>query len=96
MNKRALISVYDKNGLEEFAKGLVELGWELIAGGDTTEALNSFGLKATNVDEMTKSSEMLSSRFNTVHPAVHAAILARPDREDDVAASRASGDALGL
>jgi phosphoribosylaminoimidazolecarboxamide formyltransferase/IMP cyclohydrolase len=86
MSKRALISVYDKNGLEEFARGLVELGWELTASGDTTEALNSFGLTVTNVDEMTKSSEMLSGRFKTVHPAVHAAILARRDREDDVAA----------
>ncbi len=86
MTKRALISIYDKSGLEEFARGLVELGWELVASSDTTEALNSFGLKATSVEELTKSPEMLGGRVKTLHPSIHAAILARRDREDDVAA----------
>jgi len=86
MTKRALISVYDKNGLEEFAQGLAELGWELVASGDTTEALRSFGLKVTGAEETIKSSEKLTGRFKTLHPDIHAAILARRDREDDVAA----------
>ncbi|MGD0167323.1 MAG: bifunctional phosphoribosylaminoimidazolecarboxamide formyltransferase/IMP cyclohydrolase [Gaiellaceae bacterium] len=86
MSKRALISVYDKSGLEEFARGLVELGWELVASGDTTEALSSFKLKVTSVEELTKSPEMLGGRVKTLHPSVHAAILARRDREDDIAA----------
>src|SRR5450759_4652399 len=85
MTKRALISVYDKNGLEEFARGLIELGWELTASGDTTEAVSSFGLKVASAEETTKS-EKLTGRFKTLHPAIHAAILARRDREDDVAA----------
>ncbi|MGD0272712.1 MAG: bifunctional phosphoribosylaminoimidazolecarboxamide formyltransferase/IMP cyclohydrolase [Gaiellaceae bacterium] len=86
MIKRALISVYDKTGLEEFARGLVELGCELVASGDTTEALKSHGLEVTSVEELTKSPEMLGGRVKTLHPSVHAAILARRDREDDVAA----------
>jgi phosphoribosylaminoimidazolecarboxamide formyltransferase/IMP cyclohydrolase len=86
VSKRALISVYDKSGLEEFARGLVELGWELVASGDTTEALSSFKLKVTSVEELTKSPEMLGGRVKTLHPSVHAAILARRDREDDIAA----------
>ena len=86
MTKRALISVYNKSGLEEFARGLVELGWELFASGDTTEAISSFGLKVTSVEELTKSPEMLGGRVKTLHPSIHAAILARRDREDDVAA----------
>jgi phosphoribosylaminoimidazolecarboxamide formyltransferase/IMP cyclohydrolase len=84
--KRALISVYDKTGLEEFASSLVELGCELVASGDTTETLKSHGLKVTSVEELTKSPEMLGGRVKTLHPSVHAAILARRDREDDVAA----------
>ncbi len=86
MIKRALISVYDKTGLEEFARGLVELGCELVASGDTTETLKSHGLEVTSVEELTKSPEMLGGRVKTLHPSVHAAILARRDREDDVAA----------
>ena len=86
MTKRALISVYDKSGLEEFARGLVELGYELVASGDTTEVLSSSGLKVTSVEELTKSPEMLGGRVKTLHPSIHAAILARRDREDDVAA----------
>jgi phosphoribosylaminoimidazolecarboxamide formyltransferase/IMP cyclohydrolase len=86
VTKRALISVYDKNGLEAFARGLVELGWELVASGDTTQALSSLGLKVTSVEELTKSPEMLGGRVKTLHPSIHVAILARRDREDDVAA----------
>jgi len=86
VSKRALISAYDKSGLEEFAHGLVDLGWELISSGETTEALTSFGLKVTSAEELTKSSESLGGPFKMLHPAIHAAILVRSDREDDVAA----------
>lgn len=74
MSKRALISAYDKSGLEEFAHGLVDLGWELISSGETTEALTSFGLKVTSAEELTKSSESLGGPFKMLHPAIHAAI----------------------
>jgi phosphoribosylaminoimidazolecarboxamide formyltransferase/IMP cyclohydrolase len=83
--KRALISVFDKTGLEDFARGLVDLGYELVASSDTAEALSSFGLKVTTVEEVTKSPEMLGGRVKTLHPTIHAAILARRDREEDVA-----------
>jgi len=83
--KRALISVYDKTGLEELTKGLVDLGVDLVASGGTAEALTSAGLKVTSVEELTKSPEMLGGRVKTLHPRIHAAILARRDREDDLA-----------
>jgi phosphoribosylaminoimidazolecarboxamide formyltransferase/IMP cyclohydrolase len=83
--KRALISVFDKTRLDEFARGLVEVGYELVASSDTAEALTSFGLKVTSVEELTKSPEILGGRVKTLHPTIHAAILARRDREEDVA-----------
>jgi phosphoribosylaminoimidazolecarboxamide formyltransferase/IMP cyclohydrolase len=82
--KRALICVYDKTGLEELGKGLAELDYELVASSDTAEALASFGLKVTTVEELTKSPEMLGGRIKTFHPSIYAAVLARRDREEDV------------
>jgi phosphoribosylaminoimidazolecarboxamide formyltransferase/IMP cyclohydrolase len=83
---RALISVYDKAGLVEFAEGLVELGVELVASGGTAGQLEEHGLPVTRVDELTEVPELLGGRVKTLHPWIHAAILARRDREDDVAA----------
>jgi phosphoribosylaminoimidazolecarboxamide formyltransferase / IMP cyclohydrolase len=83
---RALISVYDKTDLEDFARGLEELGAELVASGGTAAYLEERGLGPARVDELTEVPELLGGRVKTLHPRVHAAILARRDRDDDRAA----------
>jgi phosphoribosylaminoimidazolecarboxamide formyltransferase / IMP cyclohydrolase len=83
---RALISVYDKTGLDEFAGGLAELGAELVASGGTAAFLEEQGLAVTPVEELTQVPEMLGGRVKTLHPRIHAAILARRDDENDLAA----------
>jgi phosphoribosylaminoimidazolecarboxamide formyltransferase/IMP cyclohydrolase len=83
---RALISVYDKTGLEEFARGLAELGCELVASGGTADFLETeVGLDVERVEELTGVAEMLGGRVKTLHPNIHAAILARRDHDEDVA-----------
>ena len=82
---RALISVYDKTGLDEFARGLADLGWELVASGKTAAHLAELGLDVELVETVTASPEMLGGRVKTLHPRIHAAILARRDHEEDVA-----------
>jgi len=82
---RALISTYDKTGLDVFARGLAELGWQLVASGGTATYLEELGLHVEHVDALTESPEMLGGRVKTLHPRIHAAILARRDRGDDVA-----------
>ena len=74
---RALLSVYDKSGLVEFARGLSELGFELVASGGTARALSQAGLAVTQVDAITGFPEILGGRVKTLHPAVHGGILAR-------------------
>jgi phosphoribosylaminoimidazolecarboxamide formyltransferase/IMP cyclohydrolase len=83
--KRALISVYDKSGLEEFARGLTQLDVELVASGGTATFLTKLGIPVTPVEEVTEVPELLGGRVKTLHPRIHAAILARRDREDDQA-----------
>ena len=83
---RALISVYDKTGLEDFARGLAEVGCELVASGGTADFLeHQVGLDVERVEELTGVAEMLGGRVKTLHPRIHAAILARRDHSDDVA-----------
>src|SRR5581483_4686781 len=82
---RALISTYDKTGLDDFAKGLAALGWQLVASGGTAAHLEQLGLEVERVESLTDSPEMLGGRVKTLHPRIHAAILARRDRDDDVA-----------
>ena len=84
--RRALISVSDKTGLESFARGLAELNFELVSTGGTARALAAAGLRVTMVSEVTRFPEMLDGRVKTLHPAIHAGILARRAREDDRAA----------
>jgi len=76
--KRALLSVYDKARLEPFARGLAELGVELVASGGTAAHLQKAGLEVTPVEELTEVPELLGGRVKTLHPRIHAAILARP------------------
>jgi phosphoribosylaminoimidazolecarboxamide formyltransferase/IMP cyclohydrolase len=81
---RALISVYDKSGLDVFARGLVELGFELVASGGTAASLEAEGLSVTPVEEVTSFPELLSGRVKTLHPRIHAGILARRGIPDDL------------
>jgi phosphoribosylaminoimidazolecarboxamide formyltransferase / IMP cyclohydrolase len=79
---KAILSVYDKSGLVEFAEGLAALGWSLIASGGTAHALRQAGLPVTEVADYTGSPEALGGRVKTLHPAIHAGLLARPVAED--------------
>lgn len=74
--KRALLSVTDKTGLDEFARGLARLNVELISTGGTARALTRAGLTITNVSDVTGFPEMLDGRVKTLHPAIHGGILA--------------------
>jgi phosphoribosylaminoimidazolecarboxamide formyltransferase/IMP cyclohydrolase len=84
--KRALLSVTDKSGLADFARGLSQLGWELISTGGTARLLRDAGLAVKDVSEVTGFPEMLDGRVKTIHPRVAAGILARRS----VAAHRAA------
>ena len=86
MVERALISVFDKTGLDEFARGLADLGAELVASGGTATFIEELGIAVTRVDELTDVPELLGGRVKTLHPRIHAGILARRDLEADVAA----------
>jgi phosphoribosylaminoimidazolecarboxamide formyltransferase/IMP cyclohydrolase len=81
---RALISVYDKAGIDAFAAGLGELGWELVASGGTADHLESLGLEPERVEELTEFPELLGGRVKTLHPAIHAGILQRGARDAEV------------
>ncbi|MFM8322420.1 MAG: bifunctional phosphoribosylaminoimidazolecarboxamide formyltransferase/IMP cyclohydrolase [Chloroflexota bacterium] len=78
----AILSVSDKSGLVDFAAGLVELGWSLLASGGTARALRAAGLEARDVAEYSGSPEILGGRVKTLHPAVHGGLLARPGLAD--------------
>ncbi|WP_440896591.1 bifunctional phosphoribosylaminoimidazolecarboxamide formyltransferase/IMP cyclohydrolase [Amphibacillus sp. Q70] len=79
MKKRALLSVSDKTGLIEFAKGLVEAGYQLISTGGTLKSLKQAGLEVLPVSAVTNFAEILDGRVKTLHPSIHAGILARRD-----------------
>jgi phosphoribosylaminoimidazolecarboxamide formyltransferase / IMP cyclohydrolase len=79
---RALLGPYDKTGLVELARGLHERGVELVATGNTFRVLTEAGLPVVPVSEVTGAPEMLDGRVKTLHPAIHAGILARRDRPD--------------
>jgi phosphoribosylaminoimidazolecarboxamide formyltransferase/IMP cyclohydrolase len=86
---RALLSVYDKRGLLELARGLHDLGWELVASGQTAAALSEAGIAHRQVADVTGSPEMLDGRVKTLHPALHGGILAdrsKPEHMADLAA----------
>jgi phosphoribosylaminoimidazolecarboxamide formyltransferase/IMP cyclohydrolase len=89
--RRALISVYDKTGLVHFAQGLAARGVVLISTGGSARTLADAGLPVTEVATVTGFPEMLDGRVKTLHPAIHGALLARPDRPDHVAALAGHG-----
>jgi phosphoribosylaminoimidazolecarboxamide formyltransferase / IMP cyclohydrolase len=84
MIQRALLSVSDKMGLVPFAAALVARGVTLISTGGTARTLTAAGLPVTEVAEVTGFPEMLDGRVKTLHPAIHAGLLARRDRPDDI------------
>src|SRR5262245_21565016 len=91
---RALLSVSDKTGIVDLARGLAARGFELISTGGTARMLIDAGLPVTSVSTVTGFPEMLDGRVKTLHPAIHGGILARRDRPDDLAAIARQG--IGL
>ncbi|MEW2291837.1 bifunctional phosphoribosylaminoimidazolecarboxamide formyltransferase/IMP cyclohydrolase [Streptomyces sp. NPDC006743] len=80
--RRALVSVYDKTGLEQLARGLHEAGVELVSTGSTAAKIAAAGVPVTKVEELTGFPECLDGRVKTLHPKVHAGILADLRLED--------------
>src|SRR6185295_9617371 len=76
---RAIISVYDKTGVVDFARGLANLGYELLSTGGTETLLREAGISVRGVQDVTGFPEMLGGRVKTLHPAVHGGILALRD-----------------
>jgi len=88
---RALISVSDKTGVVEFAKELEVLGYEIISTGGTFKLLKSEGVKAIEIDEVTKFPECFEGRVKTLNPFVHGGILYRRDKESHIAQAKELG-----
>ncbi|GLV47196.1 bifunctional purine biosynthesis protein PurH [Thermus sp. LT1-2-5] len=82
----ALLSVSDKRGIVDFARGLLDLGFRLLATGGTYRALKEASLPVTYISDFTGFPEILEGRVKTLHPKVHAALLARPDQEEELKA----------
>jgi phosphoribosylaminoimidazolecarboxamide formyltransferase / IMP cyclohydrolase len=89
--ERALISTFDKTGLDAFARGLAELGVEIVASGGTAAYIAELGIEVTPVEEVTDFPELLAGRVKTLHPRIHAGILARRNYESDLDELRAQG-----
>lgn len=83
---RALLSVSNKSGLTDFARGLTAMGFELISTGGTARALRDSGLACRDVSDVTGFPEMLDGRVKTLHPGVHGGLLARRDLPEHMAA----------
>lgn len=79
MKKRALISVSNKQGIEDFARGLVQLGYEIVSTGGTARTLLEAGIETLKVSEITGFPEILEGRVKTLHPKIHAGILAKAE-----------------
>lgn len=88
---RALLSVSDKEGIVEFAKGLEELGWQILSTGGTFKLLKENGVKATEVSEFTASPEMFEGRVKTLHPKIHGGILHKRDDATHVTQAKEHG-----
>ncbi|HVV27925.1 MAG TPA: bifunctional phosphoribosylaminoimidazolecarboxamide formyltransferase/IMP cyclohydrolase [Rhizomicrobium sp.] len=88
---RALLSVSDKTGLTDFARGLAAHGVTLISTGGTARSLREAGLAVTDISEVTHFPEMMDGRVKTLHPMVHGGLLALRDKDDHAAAMREHG-----
>ena len=89
---RALISVSDKTGVVDFARGLVDRGFQIVSTGGTAKALAAAGLSVTQVSELTGAPEMMDGRVKTLHPYVFGGVLARRNNAGD----QASLDRFGI
>ena len=92
MTRRALLSAYDKTGMVDLGRALVDLGWELVSSGGTARVLAEAGVAVTPTEDLTGFGDMLGHRVVTLHPAIHGGILA--DRDDPT--HRADLEAHGL
>lgn len=86
--RRALISVSDKTGVVEFAKGLSDLGVDLVSTGGTAKALREAGLEVRSITDLTDFPEIMDGRVKTLHPKLHTSLLARRDDPAHVAAAQ--------
>jgi len=90
-SRRALVSCSDKHGLTEFARELVQLGFELVSTGGTRTALEASGLSVTDISTYTGFPEMMDGRLKTLHPKVHGGLLGRPNLPADAQAMQQHG-----
>ena len=91
MKKIALISVYDKTNINEFGKELSELGYEIIATGNTAKILKNSGLKVTQISNITSFPEVFNGRVKTLHPKILGGILFRRDNQEDIKEAELNG-----
>jgi phosphoribosylaminoimidazolecarboxamide formyltransferase / IMP cyclohydrolase len=89
--KRALLSVSDKAGIVDFARGLTELGVEVVSTGGTAGALTDAGIAVRSIDDFTGFPEMMDGRVKTLHPRLYAGLLARRDDESHLQAAQEQG-----
>ena len=81
MEKYAILSVFDKTGIDTLAEFLVNQGWNIISSGGTAKMLRQAGIEVREVSDFTGFPEILDGRVKTLHPRIHAGILARPITE---------------
>ena len=81
---RALISVYDKSGVVEFARKISDMGWEILSTGGTARLLKENNIDVVDVTDVTGHPEVFDGRVKTLHPAIHAGILARGSNLEDL------------
>ncbi len=89
--KKAIISVYDKKGIVEFAKSLSGMDIDIYSTGGTLAQLNQENVKAYSIEEYIQFPEILSGRVKTLHPFIHGGILARREKKEDVQSSKEHG-----
>lgn len=91
VDRAALVSVSNKSGLEQIAKAVHEAGYTILASGGTAAYIHEHGLPVLPVEEYTGQKELLDGRVKTLHPKIHAGILARRDNPDDLAQLESAG-----
>ena len=84
MDKLAILSVYDKRGLEDFAKGLIEAGYRILSTGGTAKFLKEHGISTISISEYTGHPEILGGRVKSLHPKIYGGILARRNKPEDI------------
>src|ERR1700685_1068631 len=85
--RRALLSVSDKRGIVEFARGLAELGVEIVSAGGTSRELAGAGIDVRSIDDFTGFPEIMDGRVKTLHPRLYAGLLARRDQDAHLSAA---------